>query len=119
MIKYLALMCILPTVIYAQEAITVQSLDETVDLSSLDERFKKSEGLPQSKISSSLPSPSERDNFFKKADLTNELRTYDQLDRDIFFRTVKAYPLEKITPKYPKISKEKISFLKSLLEGTK
>lgn len=99
----------------------VHALEPGLDLTSIKSKeIETVQGIGKSKsYTKTLPSPSEMEELFKKSDLEKETRGMDQLDRDLFYAKVKERELERVVKNYPKIDKEKIKKLKTLISGSK
>lgn len=115
-------MILLSSLIYAQDEeqkVYVHSLDENVDLSSLERKeYKKIQGEGEVKnASTKLPSPKKLDQIFKEANLEQEVKDMDQLDKDMLFRKIVKYSVDDVATSYPLINKEKLVSLKKIVGG--
>jgi hypothetical protein len=115
-------MILLSSSIYAQEEeqkVYIHSLDENVDLSSLERKeYKKIQGEGEVKSASTkLPSPKKLDQIFKEANLEQEVKDMDQLDKDLLFRKIVKYSVDDVATSYPLINKEKLITLKKIVGG--
>jgi hypothetical protein len=105
---------------YAEEKVTVHSLDPSVDLSSLDsKKYDKHQGLETKPTPKDMPTPSSRDEFFHQVNLDHEIKTMDQLDRDILYRSALKYSLPELVKHFPGLPKEKLEKLKLTLGNKK
>ncbi len=97
------------------QKIKVQSLDENLKLDTLpDSIYEKRYGLPEKPQNlNSIPTSKRVNEILKAANLSDETKAVDQLDKDILFRSARKYELEALSKHYPKIDKSK---LKALIE---
>lgn len=118
--KILCLLLLLALPVFAQDRVIVQSLDADVDLSELGNDYDAQKGLPEkAETKKQIPSPKTLEKLFKKAELENEVKLMDQLDRDFLFRKAEAYSLSELSQNYPDIPKSKLKTLQALIKEIK
>jgi hypothetical protein len=92
-------------------------LDPDVDASQLKgPHTTVHEGLgPAPKIHGRIPVPHERDRLFEKAGLAESVKSWDDLDRDIFYRKARAMKVTELASAYPTLPLEKLKTLKTVI----
>lgn len=97
------------------EKVIVQGLDETVDLSGLDQKAYdtrstiRSPGAPQVE----LPPTTLRDKAFELAGLADDTKSWDELDRDFLYLSAGTSTVEELQKKYPKLPADGLKKLKA------
>jgi hypothetical protein len=96
----------------------VNTFDQDMDTSSLNEKeIKKEVGPGKLKDQSrELPSPATMNGIFLEAGLSEEVKSMDRIEKDLFFLKVWKKPLSFVLPRYPTIKESKIIKLKKVIE---
>lgn len=114
-LMYLVLFLVL-TPTYGADKITVQSVDQDIDLSKMDNKvYDLREGIPKDRRINREPIPSQMDTLFAKAGITKDVSYFDRLEKDLLYGRAKNYPLNELSSYYPKIKKEKLQKLKEVI----
>jgi hypothetical protein len=99
----------------AQGHVFVQSLDDDLNLSVMENENIKIQSAAPEPGADELPSPDELKNLFKMAGLEKETSVMDLMKQDIFYRQVKEMDLKSVYKRYPEISQKKIAGLKIII----
>lgn len=95
----------IPTLGIAQVQLT--PLDPSIDLNEVPQGIKIDKPLPRG----SHLSPKERDVILNKL-FPTEIKNFDDVDRDILYKSIINYPKDKLLKKYPFISEQKYQQVK-------
>jgi len=95
------------------EPIQVTPLDPNVDLSALKKDYHV-QALPRPP-KGELPTQTERDATFKKAQLLEATATMDALARDLLYGDARTLPLDELIKAYPKLPRKNLEDLKKLV----
>ena len=99
----------------------VNTFDEDIDTSVIKSpAVKTTVGAGQSTSQvEKLPNPVEMEKIFKSADMSDEVKPLNQMDRDILFMKVVKRDLASVKKSYPQIAGEKLTNLKKIIDGQK
>lgn len=126
MLCYMLFVCVsIAQAALAQESaptvpvIHVQQLDPTLPMENFKGKNVKVHNVQElDKNSLNLPSRAEREKLFKASDLTTQVASWDEMDRDLLVVRARDYPIDRLVSSYPKIPKVKLEKLKSIQQVT-
>jgi len=118
------MMLSISTSVFAQKAdekkdekpnLAVQAMQPGLDDSAFGDHVHKFGYDHLQAAPTSLPDVARRDDDFVKANLTEEVKSLDDLDRDFLWLKAKRLELKALVAAYPQIKKEKLEELKKLV----
>lgn len=99
----------------------VNTFDDDMDTTSIESPMVKiTQGAGDLKSETAeLPTPEDMFKHFQNAGLEKDIRPMNQMDRDILYMKVAQREIASVKESYQKISPEKLSKLKSIIESQK
>jgi hypothetical protein len=99
----------------------VNTFDNDIDTSSIESPIVKATQGPGENPSqvAALPAPDEMLKIFQSANLSEEIKPLNQMDRDILYMKVTQRDLASVKKSYETISEEKLDKLKKIIEAQK
>lgn len=99
----------------------VNTFDDDIDTSSIESPTVKATRGPGENTSqvATLPEPDEMLKIFQSANLSEEIKPLNQMDRDLLYMKVTQRDLASVKKSYETIPEEKLDKLKKIIEAQK
>lgn len=93
----------------------LEALDSNLDFSHLDSKFNVIDKRKYYKVSKTLPATRERDLRFEDSALTNAVKSWDHLEKDLLYLRAKKMSLTYLLKKYPALKENSLRDLHSFI----